>query len=307
MEWNPALKAGKELQMKGSNQNLRSMFESLERRQMLSATPAGVVTYDTWQDDGGNISLYVNGDSAANNIGVTANFVANGTFDEWGRALGSANVTISTGKKLSKSFSNISNIQIYGGDGADKITLSGKMSEGQVWVWLGGGDGADTITIKNFDGGVGASGGRGADTIDASAAFSKKGALIGGNSHRSLNGDEGDDLLIGSSSSDSLSGGDGNDTLRGNAGDDYLYGGTGTNRLYGGDGNDSFQVMSKNGLWPGDIWNVGGDDVIDGGAGTDSIQRIFNSELGTPTFGDSSINVEQSYTYDYAGFGGGEG
>ena len=64
-----------------------------------------------------------------------------------------------------------------------------------------------------------------------------------------LDGEEGNDVLLGSSGRDALNGGtgndvlyggNGNDTLNGGAGDDNLYGGAGSDTLTGGLGNDTF-------------------------------------------------------------------
>ncbi len=83
-----------------------------------------------------------------------------------------------------------------------------------------------------------------------------------------LNGDGGDDLLVGGAADDQLLGGNGNDRLLGRGGNDYLNAGngdwsyvvgdTGNDRLYGGEGQDT--------LLGGD-----GDDVLDGQAGADQL------------------------------------
>lgn len=64
-----------------------------------------------------------------------------------------------------------------------------------------------------------------------------------------LQGDEGDNSLTGSTGSDTLYGEAGNDTINGGNGNDFLYGGMGHDTLNGGNG----------------------DDYLDGGAGNDSI------------------------------------
>ncbi len=67
----------------------------------------------------------------------------------------------------------------------------------------------------------------------------------------------GDDVAYGGAGMDSFAGGDGADTLYGGGGSDGLSGGLGRDRLYGEDGNDRL-VM-------------GDGDVVDGGAGFDTI------------------------------------
>ena len=100
-----------------------------------------------------------------------------------------------------------------------------------------------------------------------------------------LNGEGGDDTLLGGSGAESLDGGDGNDTMLGGAGIDTLSGGSGNDFIDGdqgnetallGDGNDTFR-------WdPGD-----GNDTIEGGAGTDTM--LFNGANGGELF-DASAN-----------------
>ncbi len=74
-------------------------------------------------------------------------------------------------------------------------------------------------------------------------------------------GDVGPTLILGSEGDDSLSGGDGDDTIDGRGGNDTLRGLEGADSLLGGDGNDLFLADSTEGA-----------DVIDGGAGFDSIE-----------------------------------
>ena len=63
-----------------------------------------------------------------------------------------------------------------------------------------------------------------------------------------LQGDSGNDLLIGDKGNDTLKGGSNDDYIYGGKGDDVLLGGTGTNYLYGGKGNDEYHLTagSKN-------------------------------------------------------------
>ncbi len=79
------------------------------------------------------------------------------------------------------------------------------------------GDGDDVLTLLSTPAGlnIGADGGAGNDTIDASALTQSV-------------------VLVGSGGSDKLWGGSGNDALFGGAGDDQLHGGAGDDRLIGG-------------------------------------------------------------------------
>lgn len=60
-----------------------------------------------------------------------------------------------------------------------------------------------------------------------------------------MNGGNGNDLLIGTGEQDVLNGGKGNDTLKGGAADDRLYGGAGADKLYGEAGADTFVFRAK--------------------------------------------------------------
>jgi Ca2+-binding RTX toxin-like protein len=86
--------------------------------------------------------------------------------------------------------------------------------------------------------------------------------------------------LIGTSGSDYLQGTTGNDFIDGREGDDGLYGSRGNDTLIGGDGNDqlraeeindsSFGNDSLSGGNGNDVFEIyGGQDIVDGGAGTD--------------------------------------
>jgi VCBS repeat-containing protein len=57
---------------------------------------------------------------------------------------------------------------------------------------------------------------------------------------RSVNGADGNDILVATLSGSTLSGGGGNDALHGTSGNDILDGGSGADVMYGGDGDDIF-------------------------------------------------------------------
>ena len=116
-----------------------------------------------------------------------------------------------------------------------------------------------------------------------------------------INGDNGNNLEIGTSAADQifgfggidlLRGGDGNDTIEGGDGPDSLYGdkdddtisgGTGDDLIRGGRGDDTLdggagRDMIRADL--GDDWIEGseGDDYIDGGDGYDLVHYIYSPE-----------------------------
>lgn len=129
---------------------------------------------------------------------------------------------------------------------------------------VSGGGGADVLFGEEgedlLDGGVGediAYGGEGGDT------------LTGGGGDDFLFGDDGADLLQGEGGDDELTGGEGSDTLEGGEGDDFLYGGSFDRDLTPEeiqalkDGEDIADYAAQEG--------AGSADVLDGGAGNDSI------------------------------------
>lgn len=100
-------------------------------------------------------------------------------------------------------------------------------------VTIDGGAGDDKIT---FTGSSLVHGGDGNDTLDGSAA----GIGI------TLNGDAGNDSLVGSSSADTINGG---------AGDDTITGGQGRDVLSGGGGNDEFVFNHGDSSTTGGLWD----------------------------------------------------
>ncbi len=91
-----------------------------------------------------------------------------------------------------------------------------------------------------------------------------------------IRGFGGIDLLRGGSGDDLIEGGDGPDSLYGDQGDDYILGGAGDDLIRGGRGDDTLdggagRDMIRADL--GDDWIIGseGDDYIDGGDGVDVV------------------------------------
>lgn len=91
--------------------------------------------------------------------------------------------------------------------------------------------------------------------------------LEGGAGHDTLNGVDDDDTLYGGSGNDVLTGAGGRDVVYGGVGDDILWGGDDDDLLGGSVGNDS--------LWGGAgddaMWGGSGDDTLIGGAGSDTL------------------------------------
>ncbi len=148
-------------------------------------------------------------------------------------------------------------LRIYGGDGADTITVAAGVT-GSDRIY--GEGGADVI-----DGGAGADyiwGGADGDTLTGGAGVDK---LYGGDANDTLHGGDDRDFLYGDNGDDILNGDGGNDVMRGGIGSDTLNGGDGYDRLYGQDGNDIIDGGAGNDRgYGGD-----GDDTLTGGIGQD--------------------------------------
>jgi Ca2+-binding RTX toxin-like protein len=159
-------------------------------------------------------------------------------------------------------------LTINGDNGGDAISLRLKAGDPNTLVVDPGDDNAGTnpeFARADFTSIV-VNGGGGKDEIridDANGVFTDTEATT-------LNGDSGQDLLLGGGGAETLNGGadsdgisgrGGNDTMNGDAGDDRLRGGPGNDPQQGGQGADEF-------LWvPGD----GDDTNIDGGTEADSL------------------------------------
>ena len=177
-------------------------------------------------------------------------------------------------------------------------------------VAINGNNGNDTITIGNLEDVaavlVEVFGGNGDDTINAIGAFI-------GNVRLSLNGDAGNDTLVGSEDGDTISGGVGHDFLYGGSGDDTMIGGNGKDNLYGQAGNDSLQgnadddsLRGNDGndtLEAGDGFDLllgqNGDDSLNGGAGDDRLDGsagadtlLGNLGIDTLTGGDGNDSLD---------------
>ncbi|TFI57118.1 hypothetical protein E2493_16730, partial [Sphingomonas parva] len=191
------------------------------------------------------------------------------------------------------------------GDGGDNVFFEGRGND--VYNGAGGSDTLDysaststvamnlalataqntgtwggTDTISNIENFVGAA--TFANTVIGSAAANR---LVGGSAVDTMEGRNGADVLIGGAGNDTLLGGttgaldDGSaDVLEGGAGSDFLSGGQGNDILRGGDGDDSLVGGVGNTARQYFTGVDGGDDVYDGGAGTDIAYLIYDGRLG---------------------------
>jgi len=140
----------------------------------------------------------------------------------------------------------------------DFWALSGVVCEpqpGGIRIELGDGD--DRLNVYAGVPGAGTIVALGGDGTDDLSALSHLKSTL-------LDGGNGNDLLGGGSGADALLGGAGDDDLNGRGGSDELRGGDGNDKLLG----DDYQAPSA--------------DVIDGGPGSDRIERDWSSAIGQP-------------------------
>jgi PKD repeat protein len=124
------------------------------------------------------------------------------------------NSMVATVDGSSQSFaaSSVNEIQVYGGNGGDTVSIDPNISVAQE---IYGGSGNDSITVGGGDATV--NGGSGNDTI------------IGTDGTDTFHGGSGNDSLVGGTGPATLYGDAGNDTIIGQSGEDTISGGTGTN------------------------------------------------------------------------------
>ena len=101
-----------------------------------------------------------------------------------------------------------------------------------------------------------------------------------------INGDNGNDLEIGTSAADEIFGFGGIDLLRGGAGNDTIEGGDGPDSLYGDSDDDTIRGGTGDDL----IRGGRGDDILDGGAGRDMIRADLGDDWIMGSEGDDYID-----------------
>jgi len=222
-------------------------------------------------------------------------------------------------------------VDIYGGDGDDKIVIDAALGDIYLCVYAEGGndtiiggpgdddlsgeDGNDSIiggggndTLYGDDGQDTIDGGKGDDEIyseagdDSVSGGGGSDTIYAGSGDDDVDGDEGDDQLWGGwgdddldgdEGDDDLGGGSGDDDLDGGYGDDEMGGGTGADELDGGDGDD--EIFGKAGR---DTLDGGvGDDLMSGGRGNDEEHggigddRILGQRGSDTIWGEAGIDT----------------
>jgi Ca2+-binding RTX toxin-like protein len=111
-----------------------------------------------------------------------------------------------------------------------------------------------------------------------------------------INAKKGDDCIIGGAGPDIIHGHQGNDQIYGNGGNDLIFGDNGDDKLYGGDGDDVLYGGNGNDTIGGDS----GDDDISGGNGNNTIDGGDGNDGCNDNRSQNSIhNIERSYRNDH--------
>ena len=90
-----------------------------------------------------------------------------------------------------------------------------------------------------------------------------------------INGGDGNDVLIGGRADDVIDGGDGDDCLHGESGDDTINGGDGHDYIEGGQGDDIVYAGAGNDR----VWGGSGEDILLGQAGDDRLYGGWHRDI----------------------------
>ena len=219
---------------------------------------------DTVDGGGGFNQITVTGTGGADNIVVKE---VSGSI-----VVIRGNATITAGTNMT-----VQGVVVNALGGNDTVTiqdLSGVQCA--VLLTVNGGDGNDLITGQGSNIGVvrvALNGDNGNDTIigtngtDSIDGGAGNDAVNGQAGNDLINGGDGDDVLAGGLGNDTVNGGNGNDFITGQEGDDSLSGNAGNDTIRGFEGNDTLKGLAGDDLLNG----MDGDDSIEGGVGKDSI------------------------------------
>ena len=164
-------------------------------------------------------------------------------------------------------------VRVVGGAGSDQMAACSSTDLSQQLIYLDDADTTADIVVTSADR-LWFALGAGDDTLADCGTSSPPATL-----RMIVNGDAGDDTLIGGEGDDSLTGGLGNDVMHGGNGDDGLNAGDGADVLYGEGGADVLTGGaghdSEHGGVGNDLFRMGasddGNDIVGGGAGVDEV------------------------------------
>ncbi len=240
------------------------LAEPLEPRCLLAVTPILINSTELLVQLGSSDSVVIQADSAGKLEVLSSGLVVNGNPDILA--------------------ASITSIMVMGGDGSNRIDLTGVTTAAfdiALTITVSGGDGNDTILGSEFADSL--VGGNGADSITGGLDDD---SLDGSNGNDTLSGGVGDDSLLGGDGADSINGDVGNDTVIAGNGADNVSGGDGTDSLNGGDGSDTLSGDADNDTLNGD----NGNDSLLGGADNDSILGGTGNDTASGGDGIDTLN-----------------
>lgn len=109
--------------------------------------------------------------------------------------------------------------------------------------------------------------------------------IVGGDGENYLRGFAGDDLIIGGSGLDIIGGEAGNDTINAGGGDDYILSNEGDDSVVGGEGHDLIETSL-------------GNDTLDGGSGNDTLRSGRGDDVMSGGTGSDEFVIGRSWGND---------
>jgi Ca2+-binding RTX toxin-like protein len=227
--------------------------------------------------------LLVTGTGAADNITIGAN---------------NRRISVSRGQATITANNNMSvqQLVVNAGAGDDTVTVNDLSTiDCAVLIVVNGDDGNDRLTAQGSRLGLARlamNGNAGNDTIIGSQDGD---SLTGNEGNDAINGLAGNDSIVGSAGDDILAGGLGDDTLDGGDGEDFITGNLGNDRMRGGAGNDTLRGFEGDDTLDGqsgddNLNGMDGNDVIRGGVGKDQISGGAGNDSLDGGRNDDSIN-----------------
>ena len=191
---------------------------------------------------------------------------------------------------------SVQRLVVNAGQGDDTVTVNDLATiDCAILIIVNGDEGNDRLTAQGSRLGLARlmmNGNAGNDTIIGS---NDGDSLSGNEGNDAINGQAGNDSITGSVGDDILAGGLGDDTLDGGDGEDFVTGNAGNDRMRGGAGNDTLRGFEGDDTLDGqagddNLNGMDGHDVVRGGVGRDQISGGTGNDSLDGGRNDDSIN-----------------